>query len=178
MKLKMTIAYILILIEVLSIFAINILYAKQKSQLVGYSICVPEGMELTINRDITVSTKDETKILKQNTTIYPSYIFPDKTVHFHFGETKEMFSVSWNNFVEQESLDRLKEEADQRFQVEQGKRIKKGVLVGVSQAIGWLIISGSLTILLIKKKKYNVLLILLLGFPIIIFVVSIFAKIL
>lgn len=94
--------------EVLIIFAVNVFDAKQQSKWVGYMIHVPENMKLTINKDISVSANDETILLKQNTTIEPSYIYPDRTVFFHFGETEEMLSVSWNCFVEQEQLETLK----------------------------------------------------------------------
>lgn len=174
MKTKM--AYVLIFLEVLIIFAVNVFDAKQQSKWVGYMIHVPENMKLTINKDISVSANDETILLKQNTTIEPSYIYPDSTVFFHFGETEEMLSVSWNCFVEQEQLETLKKEADQEYQAAQSKRMKNGVLVGVAQATSWLIIAGLITILLTKRKKYNILLILLVGLPLIIYSVSVFAK--
>lgn len=74
------ILFFVILLEILGIIAINVAYANSNAELFAVNISIPEGLELTLNKDISVQTRDESVIIPKDTVICPEYIFPDSTV--------------------------------------------------------------------------------------------------
>lgn len=172
------IPYFLLVIEVLMIFVVNVFYARFNASLNVSEIEVPEGMRLTLIKNISISTSEGTIVLPKDTIINPTFIFPDKTVYFNY-ENIIMYShlhTSWESFIEQEQLEKLKEEAEHKTREKQSEIIKHGVIYGIVQASAWLLVIGTVTLIFVKKKLYKAILILQIGLPLIVLLLFMFIR--
>lgn len=152
--------FIVILIEIIGIVCISTLYAFNYSEFVVMNIAVPEGLKLTLNKDISINTNDGAILIPKDTVINPKYIFPDNTVCFYYNETTERLHTEWENIYEQGVLDDLKHEAELRQEAQQRKIKTRGLIVGIFIGVFWLFIGGIISFEIIKKEKYTLLTIL------------------
>ena len=154
------ILFFVILLEILGVIAINVAYANSNAELFAVNISIPEGLELTLNKDISVQTRDESVIIPKDTVIYPEYIFPDSTVCFHFEGIKERVHTEWENIKEQNALESLKHDAELRRAEQQKSYKARGLIIGLAEGVLWLVVVGLLSLLLMKKEKYTLLIII------------------
>ena len=153
------IIFFVLILEMAGIIAANVIYADKNAELSAVTIEVPEGLELTINKDISVETQDGSILIPEDTVIYPDYIFPNSTVNFHYEGTTERLYTSWDNIKEQNRLTELKNDAELKQQKWQKSTKTRGIIIGFVEGSAWLVLGGFLSLVLIKKDKIVVLII-------------------
>lgn len=156
---KNVVAYLFLLFETIGIIAASVIYANKANMHNAISIQVPEGMQLTLSKEIEIDTADGSFVLSEGTVVTPEYIFP-QDVHFQYEGMSQRIHADWDNFKEKQQLEALKIEAEHDLEdrIEKGKF--KCIAIGAAIGIVWLVIGGILCRLLIKHEKGFILVII------------------
>ncbi|MCR4767947.1 MAG: hypothetical protein K5875_08310 [Saccharofermentans sp.] len=153
------IMFFVLILEMAGIIAANVICANRTAELSAVTIEVPEGLELTINKDISVEIQDGSILIPEDTVIHPDYIFPDSSVVFHYEGTTERLHTDWDNIKEQNKLKELKNEAELKQQKQQKSTKNRAIFIGFAEGSAWLVFGSFLSLVLIKKDKKAVLII-------------------
>lgn len=156
---KNVVAYLFLLFETIGIIAASVIYANKANMHNAISIQVPEGMQLTLSKEIEIDTADGSFVLSEGTVVTPEYIFP-QDVHFQYEGMSQRIHADWDNFKEKQQLEALKIEAEHDLEdrIEKGKF--KCIAIGAAIGIVWLVLGGILSRLLIKHEKGFILVII------------------
>lgn len=156
---KNVVAYLFLLFETIGIIAASVIYANKANMHNAISIQVPEGMQLTLSKEIEIDTADGSFVLSKGTVVTPKYIFP-QDVHFQYEGMNQRIHADWDNFKEKQQLEALKIEAEHDLEdrIEKGKF--KCIAIGAAIGIVWLVLGGILSRLLIKHEKGFILVII------------------
>lgn len=156
---KNVVAYLFLLLETIGIIAASVIYANKANTHNAISIQVPEGMQLTLSKEIEIDTADGSFVLSEGTVVTPEYIFPHD-VHFQYEGTNKRVHADWDNFKEKQQLEalKIKAEHDLEDRIEKGKF--KCIAIGAAIGIVWLVLGGILSRLLIKHEKGFILVII------------------
>ena len=157
---KKYIALVVILLEMIGILAINVIYANNLSKLNATNISIPDNLKLTIKEDISKESRDGSFIIPKDTVICPEYVFPDRTVCFHFEGNKERVHIEWEKIEEESILEELNHEAELKREEHQKDVKTRGLIIGVAEGVLWIVLGGLLSYALMKKEKYTLLIII------------------
>ena len=108
---KNVVAYLILLLETIGIIAASVIYANKASMHSAINIQVPDGMQLTLSKEIEIDTADGSIVLSEGTVVTPEYIFPHD-VHFQYEGMNQRIHADWDNFKEKQQLEALKVEAE------------------------------------------------------------------
>jgi hypothetical protein len=149
---KNVVAYLILLLETIGIIAASVIYANKASMHSAINIQVPDGMQLTLSKEIEIDTADGSIVLSEGTVVTPEYIFPHD-VHFQYEGTNKRVHADWDNFKEKQQLEalKIKAEHDLEDRIEKGKF--KCIAIGAAIGIVWLVLGGILSSMLIKHEK-------------------------
>ena len=156
---KNVVAYLFLLFETIGIIAASVIYANKANMHNAISIQVPEGMQLTLSKEIEIDTADGSFVLSEGTVVTPEYIFP-QDVHFQYEGMNQRIHADWDNFKEKQQLEALKVKAAHDLADRIEKNTFKHIATGVAVGLGWLVIGGILSRLLIKHQKGFILVII------------------
>lgn len=177
-------------IEILAILAGFIFEGKRKADIVAADIVIPQGTLLTVTKDISVNNGEETYIIHAGTKIVPlSMSGSDVLFRWDENETpldadatnsgelgsidnwvaklEHAFIIDTAGFEEQDLISNLVSEAEERSAKMKKQYVQQSIIKGAVIALGWLIIGGLLSIVLMKKNRFGVCVILLIGIPLI-----------
>lgn len=177
---KKVFPYILIVVEIIAIIFINYRLGLIDSWHCGKFIQVPDGLELTLNKDVSITKGDNEIQLQEGRTFTPVSIHTDIVVvmydinsdsfvnigvfldNSHPDENMDATSlmIKWSDIKEQDQLQILQQEAEQKYQYDRNQFIKNGIMRGIGIAAVWMIIGVVVTTLLIKKDKAGIAIIL------------------
>ena len=177
---KKAFPFILIVIEIICIIFINYKLGLFDAKSCSKNIQVPDGLELTLNKDVPVSKGEDEFILNEGITFTPVSIHSDSVLAMYdinsgsfvnigvfidnspADEDMDTTSViiSWNDIKEQDQLQALKQEAEQKYQDDRNQFIRNGILRGIGIAAVWMIIGVAVTAVLIRKDKAGIAVIL------------------
>lgn len=189
-QMKRFVVVCILAIEILAILAGFIFEGKRKADIVVADIVIPQGTLLTVTKDISVSNGEETIIIHAGTKIVPlSMSGSDVLFRWDENETPldadaansgELGSVdNWvaelehtfitdvADFEEQNLISNLVSEAEKRSAKMKKQYVQQSIIKGAVIALGWLIIGGLLSIVLMKKNRFGACVILLIGIPLI-----------
>ena len=148
---------ILIFIEFLGIFATEIHYSRYYANShCAFEIHVPDGIQLTTSKEISLNVDNETIVLPAGTVIVPTYIFPND-VCFNIEPSEYRMHAELSCFKEQEKLNELLNQAEQIRLDEQKPIIQRGFVKGIVLGTLWFVIGTFISWLLLKKNKNKVL---------------------
>lgn len=158
---KKTTVIIFLVIEFI-IFLLDVsVYAQRKGMNWQAEIDIPGDLMLTIVEDVTIpeissignpaTSTDEITIIK-GTVIRPLYIGYN-TVTFYDEITQKRYSIEWQNIKEQDQLELLKINADQKTKEDQRRMIVNGIVVGLIGGISWVTVALLISIWLTRKNK-------------------------
>lgn len=177
-------------IEILAILAGFIFEGKRKADIVVADIVIPQGTLLTVTKDISVNNGEETYIIHAGTKIVPlsmsgsdvlfrwdeneTLLDADATNSGELGsvdnwvaELEHKFITDVADFEEQNLISNLVSEAEERSAKMKKQYVQQSIIKGAVIALGWLIIGGLLSIVLMKKNRFGACVILLIGIPLI-----------
>lgn len=177
-------------IEILAILAGFIFEGKHKADIVAADIVIPQGTLLTVTKDISVNNGEETYIIHAGTKIVPLSM-SGSDVLFRWDENETLldadatnsgeqgsidnwvaklehaFIINTADFEEQDLISNLVSEAEERSAKMKKQYVQQSIIKGAVIALGWLIIGGLLSIVLMKKNRFGACVILLIGIPLI-----------
>ena len=177
---KKAFPYILIILEIIAIIFINYRLGVIDANHCGKIIQVPDGLELTLNKDVTVSKGDDEIELKEGMTFTPMSIHVDSVLAMYDSDSGSFVNIgvfidnssadedmdttsvviNWSDIKEQDQLQVLKNEADQKYQDDRNQCIKDGLVRGAVIAAVWTLICAAVTTILIKKSKAGIAIVL------------------
>lgn len=163
-NIKTVIAVIFLIVDVLAIC--GFVYTRTENELHHYGLYIDRPDNLTLNKDITETFRDETVTVPAGTVIEPRYISLD-TVSFSYSDRS--FRASYGDFEEQDQLEKLRQEAEQRYHADREKVIKKNIGPGIAAVLCVLLIGSLITFFLIKKDWYVLLYVLDIVFVFVLF---------
>lgn len=159
---------IILLIETISVFIISMDYAKKKASHWYAEIKIPDGLQLTIEKDVSVfvlpldnlstETVASNIVISKGEKISPIWI-GDSSVTFFYEKTGERHNISWEYIKEQDLLKDLNSDAEERTISERNKIILNGIFVSIAISMCFLIVGSFISVLFAKKHK-NIALIL------------------
>lgn len=154
---RKAVIWFLIFFEFMGIFSSSMHYSRYYANShCAFEIQVPDGIQLTTCKEISVNTEDETIVLPEGTVIAPTYIFPND-VCFNLESTDKRIHSEWSSFKEQDQLNELADQAEKRRQNEQKPIIQKGFVKGLAFGFCWSVIGVLFSGLLLKKRKNKIL---------------------
>ncbi len=154
---KKHIVVIFLIIEIIGILAPGFLLVKWRSSYCVYAIEIPEGMQLTTNKSLELNTIDGAVTVNEGETVVPvGAVKP--YVYFLLEQGDSVFSSTWDNFSEQERLDKLQEEADIKSETAQKKVLTRGFITSIVVAVCWLGLVSTASLVLLKKNLNKTLL--------------------
>lgn len=149
---KKVITLFTLLIEFIGIFAICIITSMNYADHCGTEIIIPDGLQLTLNNDVSLSSNNGTVLISKDTVVVPDGIH-DNLVFFYHDSSTGRLHTSWENFKERQVLEDLQDDAEQR-RVESQKSMKiRGVIFGVVLGLFWFILGCFVFFALLKKEK-------------------------
>lgn len=187
---KRLVVVCILVIEILAILSGFIFEGKRKADIVVADIVIPQGTLLTVTKDISVSNGEETYIIHAGTKIVPLSM-SGSNVLFSWDENETLLDADATNSGEQGSIDNwvaelehtfitdvadfeeqnlisnLVSEAEERSAKMKKQYVQQSIIKGAVIALGWLIIGGLLSIVLMKKNRFGACVILLIGIPLI-----------
>ena len=163
-NIKTVIAVIFLIVDVLAIC--GFVYTRTENELHHYGFYIDLLDNLTLNKDITETFRDETVTVPAGTVIEPRYISKD-TVNFSYSDRS--FRASYGDFEEQDQLEKLRQEAEQRYHADREKVIKKNMGPGIAAVLCVLLIGSLITFFLIKIEWYVLLYVLDIVFVFVLF---------
>ena len=164
-NIKTVIAVIFLIVDVLAIC--GFVYTRTENELHHYGLYIDRPDKLTLNKDITETFRDETVTVPAGTVIEGGYIVLD-TVYFRYLD-EWSFSASYEDFEEKDQLEKLRQEAEQRYHADREKVIKKNIGPGIAAVLCVLLIGSLITFFLIKIEWYVLLYVLDIVFVFVLF---------
>lgn len=154
-NIKTVIAVLLLIVDVLAIC--GFVYYRIDNELHHYGILInrPDDMQLTLNKDITETFRDETVTVPAGTVVTPKHISLD-TVHFSYSD-EGTYRASYEDFEEQGQLEKLRQEAEEKYYADRERVINKNIGPGIAMILCGLLIGSLLTFFLVKIKWYIML---------------------
>lgn len=149
---KNVVAYIFLLLEAIGIIAASVIYANKADALSAIYIQVPEGMQLTFEKETEVNTRDGVLLIPEGTVITPTDIFSNKDVCFYY-EGYERLRTNWDNFKEKDQFESLLVKAEHDLEDRREASKIRYIAIGAAIGIGWLVIGGILSKFLFKHEK-------------------------
>ena len=148
----------LFIFELVGILAFDLHIAREKANRCSDLIHFPVNMVLTLNQDVSISADDGVIVIAKGTEITPRSNY-DNEVHYMIDGCDNLLISSWDCFVEQDQLMKLKTDAETRKSNNQKSLLKQGATKGIVKCLVWLIIGVIFSFWLIKGKKIKLLII-------------------
>lgn len=151
---------VLLILEVVFVFAFFYLPAKRKAQFISIGNCeIPEDMTLTVEDELVYRQSDQTITVSQGTEIVGQHIPCYDGVVFEYKDSAGIHFVSatWDSFKEKDQLATLWEEHMQKKEQVMQPVIRAGAVRGIAFGVCWLVLSGILSIVLFKRDKFRLL---------------------
>ena len=152
-NIKTVIAVLLLIVDVLAIC--GSVYTRIENELHHYGLFIERPDKLTLNKDITETFRDETVTVPAGTVVKVEHVSSD-SVHFRYLD-EWSFSTSYEEFEEQDQLEKLRQEAEQRYNADREKVIKKNIGPGIAAILCGLLICSIITFFLVKIEWYALL---------------------
>ena len=154
-NIKTVIAVLLLIVDVLAIC--GFVYYRIENELHHYGILInrPDDMQLTLNKDITGTLRDKTVTVPAGTVVKPEDI-AHGNVYFSDSD-KNSFRASYEDFKEQDQLEKLWQEAEQIYNADRERVIKKNMGTGIATILCGILICSLVTFFLVKNKWYALL---------------------
>ena len=149
---KNVVAYFFFLLEIIGIIAICVIIGNVDARHIATVVPIPDGMQLTIEKDTEVISGDGPLVVPEGTVIIPEEIFPDKVVVFSY-DGYERLRADGDSFKEKDQFEPLLVQAKHNHDDAVLKSKLIHIAVGVAISAGWLLIGGFLTQLSIKHEK-------------------------
>lgn len=149
---KNVVAYLIFLLEMAGIIAVCVILGNEYARHFATVVPIPDGMQLTFEKDFEVDTRDGALFIPEGTVIIPEEIFPDKVVIFSY-EGYERLRAEGEYFKEKDQFEPLLAEAEHNHEEAVLKNKILYIAIGIAIAAGWLVIGGLLTKLSIKHEK-------------------------
>ncbi|MEE3473572.1 MAG: hypothetical protein VZR24_23335 [Butyrivibrio hungatei] len=149
---KNVVAYLVFLLEMVGIIAVCVIIGNEDARHFATVVPIPDGMQLTLEKEIEVNTIDGALLMPEGTVIIPEEIFPDKVVVFNY-EGYERLRLDGEKFKEKDQFGPLLVEAEHNHEDAVLKNKLLYIAIGIAIAAGWLVIGGFLTQLSIKHEK-------------------------
>ena len=155
-NIKTVIAVLLLIVDVLAIC--GFVYLRIENELHHYGILIqrPDDMQLTLNKDITKTLRDKTVTVPAGTVVKPNHISLDGVV-FSYSDEFASFRASYEDFEEQAQLEELRAEAEQIYNKDRERVIKKNMGTGIATILCGILICSLVTFFLVKNKWYALL---------------------
>lgn len=150
------IIFIILLAEAFGVFSFSFVIAKKEADHCGSVIQVPEGMRLTFDQDVSITTDEGDIMFSAGTIIIPEMIQRNE-VYFFYEDVGVILNVGCESFTELDELNALREKAEKKKIDDQRLYIMRGVVLGCICGVGWVIIGYFINIWLIKKNRKKVL---------------------
>lgn len=168
-NIKTVIAVLLLIVDVLAIC--GFVYLRIDNELAHYGIIInrPDNMQLTLNKDLTGTFREKTVTLPAGTVVTPNHIEPGR-VYFSDSE-KNSFRASYDDFKEQDQLEKLEQEAVQEYNADRERVIKQSIGPGIAAILCGLLIGSLITFFLVKMEWYGLLYVLDILFIIVLYFV-------
>lgn len=168
-NIKTVIAVLLLIVDVLAIC--GFVYYRIENELHHYGILInrPDDMQLTLNKDITETLRDKTVTVPAGTVVKPNHIEPGR-VYFSDSDDNS-FRASYEDFKEQDQLEKLWQEAEQIYNADREMVIKKNIGPGIATILCGILICSLVTFFLVKNKWYALLYVLDILFIIVLYYV-------
>ena len=168
-NIKTVIAVILLIVDVLAIC--GFVYLRIDNELAHYGILIeiPDNMQLTLNKDITETFRDKTVTVPAGTVVTPNHIGPGR-IYFSDSD-KNSFRASYDDFKEQDQLEKLWQEAEQIYNADRERVIKQSIGPGIAAILCGLLIGLLITFFLVKMEWYGLLYVLDILFIIVLYFV-------
>ena len=168
-NIKTVIAVLLLIVDVLAIC--GFVYLRIDNELAHYGIIInrPDNMQLTLNKDLTETFREKTVTLPAGTVVTPDHIEPGR-VSFSDSD-KNSFRASYDDFKEQDQLEKLEQEARQIYNADRERVIKQSIGPGIAAILCGLLIGSLITFFLVKMEWYGLLYVLDILFIIVLYFV-------
>ena len=168
-NIKTVIAVLLLIVDVLAICGFVYLRIDNELAHIGALIETPDNMQLTLNKDITGTFRDKTVTLPAGTVVTPDHIEPGR-VSFSDSD-KNSFRASYDDFKEKDQLEKLKQEALQKYNDDRERIINQNLGSGIAAILCGLLIGSLITFFLVKMEWYGLLYVLDILFIIVLYFV-------
>lgn len=168
-NIKTVIAVLLLIVDVLAICGFVYLRIDNELAHIGAFIEIPDNMQLTLNKDITGTFRDKTVTVPAGTVVKPEDI-AHGNVYFSDSD-KNSFRASYDDFKEQDQLEKLKQEAVQEYNADRERIINQNLGPGIAAILCGLLIGSLITFFLVKMEWYGLLYVLDILFIIVLYFV-------
>lgn len=171
-NIKTVIAVLLLIVDILAVC--GFVYIRISNELVHYRAIInkPDNMQLTLNKDITETLRDKTVTVPAGTVVKPNHISLDGVV-FSYSDEFASFRASYEDFEEQAQLEELRQEAEQIYNNDRERVIKKNIGPGIATILCGILICSLVTFFLVKNKWYALLYVIqILFIPVLYYVLS------
>ena len=168
-NIKTVIAVLLLIVDVLAIC--GFVYLRIDNELAHYGIIInrPDNMQLTLNKDITETFREKTVTVPAGTVVTPNHIGPGR-IYFSDSD-KNSFRASYDDFKEQDQLEKLWQETEQIYNADRERVIKQSIGPGIAAILCGLLIGSLITFFLVKMEWYGLLYVLDILFIIVLYFV-------
>lgn len=147
---KNVIISVTLLVEFIGIFAICIITAMNYANHCGTEIIIPDGLQLTLNNDVSLPSNGGTVLISKDTVVVPVGIH-DNLVFFYHESSSSRLHTTWSNFKEQQILKKIEDDAEQRRIESQKHMMIRGVVLGVVLGLLWVVLGGFIFLKMLKK---------------------------
>ena len=155
---KKLIIFVLILLETLGIIAIGFLFAKRRASYCVYNAKIPDGMQLTMNKDISlIGLNNSTIELPEGTKVIPFGGIIVDSVEFNVEGKDEILSANINCFCEIDQLKEIQNDAAQMTLTAQRRVVLQGLIICSIIGICWIVLAVPFSVYLLKKNNTKML---------------------
>ena len=171
-NIETVIAVLLLIVDVLAIC--GFVYIRISNELAHYRAIINklDNMQLTLNKDITETLRDKTVTVPAGTVVKPNHISLGGVV-FSYSDEFASFRASYEDFEEQAQLEELRQEAEQIYNKDRERVIKKNMGTGIATILCGILMCSLVTFFLVKIKWYVLLYVIqILFIPVLYFVLS------
>ena len=168
-NIKTVIAVLLLIVDILAVC--GFVYIRISNELAHYRAIInkPDNMQLTLNKDITETLRDKTVTVPAGTVVKPEDI-AHGNVYFSDSD-KNSFRASYDDFKEKDQLEKLKQEALQKYNDDRERIINQNLGPGIAAILCGLLIGSLITFFLVKMEWYGLLYVLDILFIIVLYFV-------
>lgn len=166
-NIKKVFAVLLLIVDVLAIC--GFVYLRIDNELHHYGVLIerPDNMQLTLNKDITETFREETVTVPAGSVVAPRHISLDR-VYFSYSDGMS-FRALFEDFEEQDQLEKLRQEAEERYSADRENVINKNLGPGIAMILCGLLIGSLITFFLVKKEWYVLLYVIDIVFILVLF---------
>lgn len=157
---KKVLILLMLLIESVGLFAIQRHLSIAKSWYVPVKNEVPEGFQLTTQREIINDWIDYSVVVPAGTTVVPTYLSAD-LINFEYSSpdsnSHDLILAVPEDFVEQDQIAQIFKDYQNKAEQIRKPIIRRGIVYGVVCGLCWFIFGGISSLLLLRKQKLRLL---------------------